>query len=236
MRLHGHQTIPMHLRYVHLQVGETTEEVRHLFAEQRLQEVSRVLSSPSGKVVVEGIASTVSLEQYLEVTLRRALKRRTSGLWGGFWAGALARRGVGYPLPLQEEIVILEESYEQTVAQYWYEALGLAVSEVALEIVTEGEWLALVPAFLHREKIDALVQFHLQLVQDSLGSPLGRKLAETDIREQRVFLKELAELLRPWWQHLGAIDRLVEMFAPGGGYAFSKPISDVETGAVDSCS
>jgi hypothetical protein len=134
--------------------------------------------------------------------LRRALKRRTSGLWGGFWAGVLARLGVGSPLPLQEEIVILEESYEHTVAQYWYEALGLAVSEVALEIVTEGEWLALVPAFLHREKIDALVQFHLQLVQDSLGSPLGRKLAETDIREQRVFLNELAELLRPWWQHL----------------------------------
>ena len=236
MRLHGHQTIPMHLRYVHLQVGETTQSVRHLFAEQRLQEVSRVLSSPSGKVVVAGVASTVSLEQYLEVTLRRALKRRTSGLWGGFWAGALAQQGVGSPLSLQKEIVILEESYEHAVAQYWYEALGLAVSEVALETITEGEWRALVPAFLYREKIETLVRFHLQVVQDSLGSPLGRKLAETDIREQRVFLNELADLLRPWWQHFGAIDRLVEMFAPGGGYAFSKPVSETKTGAIDSCS
>ena len=238
MRLHGHQTIPMHLRYVHLYLGETTQDVRHLFAEKHLQEVSLALSSPSGKVVEGGVASTVSLEHYLEVTLRRTLRRRTSGLWGGFWAGALARQGVGSPLPLQEEIVILEESYEHTVAQYWYEALGVAVSEVALEIVTGGEWCALVPAFLQREKIDALVRFHLQVVQDSLGSPLGRKLAETDIREQRVFLNELAELLRPWWQHFGAIDRLVEMFAPRGGYAFSKLTSDsdAETGTIDSLS
>lgn len=132
--------------------------------------------------------------------------------------------------------MILEESYEHTVAQYWYEALGLAVSEVAFERVTGGEWRALVPTFLHREKIEALVQFHLQVVQDLLGSPLGRKLAETDIREQRVFLNELAELLRPWWQHLGTIDQLVEMFAPGGGYAFSKSIagSEAEAGAIDS--
>lgn len=95
MRLHGHQTIPMHLRYIHLYLDETTQEVRHLFAEKRLQEVSQALSSPSGKIVEEGVASTVSLEHYLGVTLRRALRRRTSGLWGGFWAGALARRGGG---------------------------------------------------------------------------------------------------------------------------------------------
>ncbi|HEY4385925.1 MAG TPA: hypothetical protein VGN34_15820, partial [Ktedonobacteraceae bacterium] len=43
MRLHGHQTIPMHLRYVHLYLDETTQEVRHLFAEKCLQEVSQAL-------------------------------------------------------------------------------------------------------------------------------------------------------------------------------------------------
>jgi hypothetical protein len=238
MRLHGHQTIPMHLRYLHLYLEETTQEVRQMFAEKRLWEVSLALASSAGKIVEEGVAYTVSLEQYLGVTLRRTLKRRTSGLWGGFWAGALARRGVGSPFSLEEEMVILEESYEQTVAQYWYEALGLAVSEVAFEAVTAGEWCAQVPAFLEREKIDALVQFHLRVVQDSLGSPLGRKLIETDIVEQRAFLHELAELLRPWWQPLGTIERLVEFFVPGGGDAFQKPISGPETvsGALDTLS
>lgn len=238
MRLHGHQTIPMHLRYLHLYLEETAQEVRQLFAEKRLREVSLTLASSVGKIVEEGRAYTISLEQYLGVTLRRTLKRRTSGIWGGFWAGALARGGIGSPLSLEEEIVILEESYEHAVAQYWYEALGLAVSEVAFESVMAGKWRAQVPGFLDRQKIDALVQFHLRIVQDSLGSPLGRKLIETDIVEQRCFLHELSEKLRPWWQPLGTIDRLVEMFLPGGGNAFQKPIPDSEavSGAIDTLS
>jgi len=54
------------------------------------------------------------------------------------------------------------------------------------------------------------------------------RLMETDMFEQRRFLNDLAEKLRPWWQHLGTIDQLVEMFAPGGGHAFHKQLSPTE--------
>ncbi len=87
-----------------------------------------------------------------------------------------------------------------------YEALGLAVSEVAFEQVTSGKWRAEVPSFLDRHKIEALVQFHLHSIQDSFRSALGQRLMETDILEQRRFLDDLAEKLRPRWQHLGTID------------------------------
>jgi len=171
------------------------------------------------------------LEQYLGLTLQRTLKRRTYGIWGGFWAGALAQRGVASPLTVEDEIVIPEDTYEHTVAQYWYEALGLAVSEVAFERVTNKKWRAEVPPFLDRQKIEALVHIHLHHVADSLKSALGLRLMETDILEQRRFLDELAEKLRPWWQHLGAIDQLVEMFAPGGGHAFQKQLPPTESEA-----
>jgi site-specific recombinase XerD len=220
MQLHGHQTIPIHLRYLHLLVEESAEEVDHIFAQKRLQEVGLALEAQLGERLELKNALPLSLEQYLCITLQRSLKRRTCGVWGGFWAGALAQRGVVSPLTITEELVIPEESYEHTVAQYWYEALGLAISEVAFEAVTAGAWRAQVPVFLERKNIDELVQFHLRVVQDSLGSPLGRKLIETDIVEQRAFLHELAELLRPWWQPLGTIERLVELFAPGGRSVF----------------
>jgi len=228
MRLHGHQTLPMHLRYLHLLLEDTTNEVRQIFAEKRLRDVRQLLGSTAGKIVEGGIAYTVSLEHYLGITLQRALKRRTYGIWGGFWAGALAQRGIASPLSVEDEIVIPEDTYEHTVAQYWYEALGLAVSEVAFEYVTNGKWRAEVPPFLDRDKIEALVQFHLHYVQDSLKSVLGQRLMETDILEQRRFLDDLAEKLRPWWLHLGAIDQLVELFAPGGGHAFQKQLPPTE--------
>ena len=167
MRLHGHETIPMHLHYIHFQADEMTQKVRELFVDKRLQSLSQVQGSPAGKVVEEGQVRTVSLDQYLAVTLRRTLKRRTCGIWGGFWAGTLAQRGVGSPLSVEEDIVILEESYEHAVAQYWYEALGLAVSEVAFEYATGGTWKAQVPAFLDRQKIEDLVQLHQGVVQNS---------------------------------------------------------------------
>jgi site-specific recombinase XerD len=238
MRLHGHETIPMHLHYVHFQADDMVREVREMFVDKRLQEVSQAQGPTAGKVVEEGKVCTVSLDQYLAVTLRRTLKRRTCGIWGGFWAGALAQRGVGSPLSVEEDIVILEESYEHAVAQYWYEALGLAVSEVAFERATHGSWKAQVPAFLDRQKIEDLVQLHQGVVQDSLGTLVGRRLMETDIEEQRQFLQDLAEKLRPWWQHLGTIDPLVELFAPGGGYAFQKRIATPTTlsGEADSLS
>jgi len=46
------------------------------------------------------------------------------------------------------------------------------------------------------------------------------RLMETGILKQRRFLDDLAEKLRPWWQHLRTIDQLVKMFASGGGHAF----------------
>lgn len=51
---------------------------------------------------------------------------------------------------------------------------------------------------------------------------------ETDIFEQRRFLDDLAEKFRPWWQHLGATNQLVEMFAPGGGHALHKQLPPTE--------
>ncbi len=228
MRLHGHQTLPMHLRYLHLLLEDTTNEVRQIFAEKRLRDVRQLLGTTSGKIVEGGIAYTVSLEQYLGLTLQRSLKRRTYGIWGGFWAGALAQRGIASPLSVEDEIVIPEDTYEHTIAQYWYEALGLAVSEVAFEHVTNKKWRAEVPPFLDRQRIEALVQLHLHHIVDSLDTALGQRLMETDILEQRRFLDDLAEKLRPWWQHLGAIDQLVEMFAPGGGHAFQKQLPPTE--------
>jgi hypothetical protein len=116
----------------------------------------------------------------------------------------------------------------QVIPLNWYEALGLAVSEVAFEHVTNKKWQAEVPPFLDRQKIESLVQFHLRHITDSLSTALGQRLMETDILEQRRFLDDLAEKLRPWWQHLGTIDPLVEMFAPGGGHAFHKQLPPTE--------
>jgi hypothetical protein len=230
MELHGQHTIPMHIRYLHKYLEDTTDEVKSVFAEKRLREVRQALQSAPGQIVEGGIAYTVSLEHYLSLTLQRTLKRRTYGIWGGFWAGALAQRGVASPLCVEDEIVIPEETYEHTVAQYWYEALGLAVSEVAFEQVMQGKWRAEVPPFLDRQKIEGLVQVHLRVVQDSLGTALGMRLMETDIIEQRRFLDDLAEKLRPWWKHLGTIDPLVEMFMPipGERSAFHKQLPPTE--------
>jgi site-specific recombinase XerD len=118
MKLHGHQTVPMHIRYLHAYLEDTTDEVKSVFAEKRLREVRLALRSAPGQIVEGGIAYTVSLEHYLGLTLQRTLKRRTYGIWGGFWAGALAQRGVASPLSLEDEIVIPEDTYEHTVAQY----------------------------------------------------------------------------------------------------------------------
>jgi len=45
---------------------------------------------------------------------------------------------------------------------------------------------------------------------------------EVDVKEQRVFLDQLAEMLRPWWEPLGSIDQLVTALTPGGVDAFAK--------------
>lgn len=42
MRLHGHETIPMHLHYIHFQADEMTQKVREMFVDKRLQSLSQV--------------------------------------------------------------------------------------------------------------------------------------------------------------------------------------------------
>lgn len=222
MRLHGHFTIPMHLRYLHLLPEDLRQEVRQVFAEKRLREVRLAASYAPGQVIEDGIAHTATLPEFLGLTLRRALKRRTAGLWGGFWSGALASQGTLSPMVGVEEIVVTEETYVHTVAQYRYEALGLAVSEVALERGTRGKFTAHVAPFLDREHIDALVLSHLTHVQEYMRSSLGVRLMEADVKEQQVFLDQLAEMLRPWWESLGSIDQLITALTPGGIDAFTK--------------
>src|SRR5258708_23881872 len=56
MKLHGHHTIPMHLRYLHKYLEDTTDEVKSIFAEKRLREVRQALRSAPGQIVEGGIA------------------------------------------------------------------------------------------------------------------------------------------------------------------------------------
>ncbi len=118
--------------------------------------------------------------------------------------------------------MITEETYVHTVAQYRYEALGLAVSEVALERGTKGKFTADVAPFLDREQIDVLVISQLAHVQEYMRSPLGVRLMEADVQEQRAFLDQLAEMLRPWWKPLGGIEQLVTALTPGGIDVFAQ--------------
>ena len=41
MRLHGHETIPMHLHYIHFQADEMKRKVREMFVDKRLQSFIR---------------------------------------------------------------------------------------------------------------------------------------------------------------------------------------------------
>lgn len=161
----------------------------------------------------------------MSLTLHRFLKRRTCG---GFWAGALAQRGIVSPIAVAEEVVIAQECYEHTVAQYWYEALGLAVSEVAFEVVTGGAWRAQVPAFLDRKTIDTLVQFHRVVVQETVGSVLGRKLIETEMREQRAFLQTLADVCQRSMHSLSITTLLFLLFLLFFLRAVCSPVSMME--------
>ncbi len=51
--------------------------------------------------------------------------------------------------------------------------------------------------------------------QGYLSTARGVRLIEADIKAQGLFLGELAEMLRPWWQHLGSIDALVVVLFSG---------------------
>jgi len=215
MLLHGHMTVPMHLRYTHLLPSDLEDEVRNVLMEKRLREVRLVASYSPGQVIDQGIAQTVSVAQHLGMTLRRALKRRTYGLWGVFWAQALGQVGTVSPATPTAEFVITEETYHFTVAQYRYEALGLAVSEVALQQGTHGQYQPQVPSFLNREEIEGLVVKHLSAVRDYFGSPLGVRLLEKEVNDQQAFLQQLEEMLKPWWEPLGSIEQLVTSLTPG---------------------
>jgi hypothetical protein len=52
---------------------------------------------------------------------------------------------------------------------------------------------------------------------------------ESDIRDHQQALQEMAELLQPWWQHLGSIDDLVTLFMSGGNRAFQRQLSAPES-------
>jgi integrase len=216
MLLHGHQTIPMHLRYLHLGQEDAHTAVRQVMTEKHIQQLHLATPFIPGQIIEDGVATTVSLEQLLGLTLRRGLKRRTAGLWGGFWAGTLAEQGTLSPVRNGQELVLTEETYYHAVAQYRYEALGLAVSEVALEQGTGRTFQASVASFLDREKIEQLVACYLNalLHQGYLSTARGVRLVEAEIQAQRGFLNELAEMLRPWWQYLGSIERLVSELLP----------------------
>lgn len=58
---------------------------------------------------------------------------------------------------------------------------------------------------------------HLDILlhQGYLSTARGVRLVETEIQAQRGFLKELAEMLRPWWEYLGNIEKLVNELLPG---------------------
>jgi hypothetical protein len=139
MLLHGHQTVPMHLRYLHLLPEDQQAAVHRIFSEKLLRDMRLEANHAPGQVIEEGVAHTATVEQLIGLTLRRELRRRTAGLWGGFWTGALAEEGMMSPLRQKAEILLTEETYHHAVAQYRYEALGLAVSEVALEQGTKGK-------------------------------------------------------------------------------------------------
>ena len=222
MLLHGHQTVPMHLRYLHLLPSDQQAAVQQIFSEKLLHEMRGETSSAPGQIVEEGVTHTVTVEQLLGLTLRRELRRRTAGLWGGFWTGALAEEGTHSPLRRQAELILTEDTYHHAVAQYRYEALGLAVSEVALECGTQGKYRAHVAPFLEHSEIERVVASYLSYVQRGyVKTARGVRLIEADIKAQRLFLGELAEMLRPWWQHLGSIDALV-MALFSGEDAFQK--------------
>jgi hypothetical protein len=215
MLLHGHLTVPMHLRYLHLLPEDQQDAVHRIFSEKLLRDLQRETSFAPGQIIEEGIAHTINLAQYFGHTLRRELKRGTFGLWGGFWIGALAEEGTTSPIRQKANIVITEDTYDHMVAQYRYEALCLAISEVALERGTKGKFKATIASFLEPREIDQVVSAYLEYVQQGyLSTTRGVRLIEADIKAQRLFLDELAEMLRPWWQHLGSIDRLVSALFP----------------------
>ncbi len=206
----------MRLRYLHLLPEDQQAAVHRIFSEKLLRDMRLEANHVPGQVIEEGVAHTTTVEQLIGLTLRRELRRRTAGLWGGFWTGALAEEGMMSPLRQKAEILLTEETYHHAVAQYRYEALGLAVSEVALEQGTKGKRQATIAPFLEWREIERVVSSYMSYVQQGyLNTARGVRLIEADIKAQRLFLDELAEMLRPWWQHLGSIDNLVNALFSG---------------------
>jgi site-specific recombinase XerD len=226
MALHGHQTVPMHLRYVHLLPEDQEAEVRRVFEEERFRDIRLAVADAPGQLVVDGVPHTPTAEELARYTLVRGLARRTHGLWGGFWVGALAEDG-GAARPGDAggggEIVITEDTYHHAVAQYRWQALALAVSAVALARGVPGKFSAEVPDFLEGRAIESLVAQHLTHVREHLASPLYVRLMARDVEEQRAFLRRLEELLRPWWEPQGSIGALVRAFVPEDVDDFQAP-------------
>ncbi len=226
MALHGHQTVPMHLRYVHLLPEDQEAEVRRVFEEERFRDIRLTTADAPGQLVVDGVSHTPTAEELARYALVRGLARRTHGLWGGFWVGALAEDG-GAARPGDAggggEIVITEDTYHHAVAQYRWQALALAVSAVALARGVPGKFSAELPDFLNGRAIESLVAQHLARVREHLASPLYVRLMARDVEEQRAFVRRLEELLRPWWESQGSIGALVRAFVPEDVDDFQAP-------------
>ncbi len=226
MALHGHQTVPMHLRYLHLLPADQEAEVRRVFEEERFRDIRLIATDVPGRLVVDGVPHTPTAEELARYALVRGLARRTHGLWGGFWVGALAEDGAtgrSGEVGGGGEIVVTEDTYHHAVAQYRWQALALAVSAVALARGVPGKYAAEVPDFLDGRAIESLVAQHLTHVREHLASPLYVRLMARDVEEQRAFLRRLEELLRPWWEPQGGIGALVRAFVPEDVDAFQAP-------------
>ncbi len=226
MALHGHQTVPMHLRYVHLLPEDQEAEVRRVFEEERFRDIRLAAADAPGRLVVDGVPHTPTAEELARYALVRGLARRTHGLWGGFWVGALAEDGAtgrSGEAGGGGEIVVTEDTYHHAVAQYRWQALALAVSAVALARGVPGKYAAEVPDFLDGRAIEGLVAQHLARVREHLASPLYVRLMARDVEEQRAFLRRLEGLLRPWWEPQGGIGALVRAFVPEDVDAFQAP-------------
>ncbi len=225
MQLHGHRSLKMHKHYNHPELKELYEKVQDVMEAMYLRNVQMQSLFIPGQIVVDGVAQTPSLEQYFGLTLRRSWRRETSGIWGGFVANMLSDEGIQSPMRGATEIYITEETYAHTVAQYRYDALGLAISEVSLERRTRGKHHAQVPPYLNRRVIEQLVTQHPAL-NEQLSGNLAIRLIQGEIKRQRARLDELAAILQPWWQHYGSIDQLVMVLTPTDIDPFYQEVSD----------
>jgi len=215
MRLHGHVTMPMHLRYVHGESGEIEHEVRRVLVERATDEIVRSALDSPGRLVLDGVPVTPDTAELLSYALARGLATRTQGIWGGFLVGTLAEQGVAPPRPGGGQVVLPSDTIQHALAQYRYQALALAVSELALARGLPNRTPPAIPSFLDRAAVERLVDQHRSQVREYFASKLQVKLVERDIASQRTTLQDLENFLRPHYErlNLASIEEAVSAMA-----------------------